>query len=1140
VGGLVPEGGSSPVVRIGLLGGVSAATDGGKTVDVGPAKCQTVLAVLALSAGSVVPVPRLVELVWGSEPPRTADKTLQSYVVRLRKGLGPDSIVRIGAAYRLVVDADAVDVTRFRRHLDVGDIEAALAEWTGTPLAGLDAQGLAPMVDGLAEQWLGAVEIDLERRVETDAAAAIGPLTELTANHPFREGLWSLLMTALYRVGRQADALAAYQTARRHLVEQLGVEPGPRLRDLESLILDHDERLRGRRSSDPESSNTESRRPTGTVTFGFCDVEGSSRLWATHRKKMAVAMVRLDELVRAAVHRHGGYVFATGGESFGAAFHRADYASAWATELQLEVSSEPWPGGVELRLRIGLHTGETDERAKSYFGPAVNAAARIAAAGHGGQILLSEVTSALLDRSDLPDLGTYRLDGDAAGHRIFQLGDGEHPPLRTEDNRRGNLPLRLGRLIGRDEDLDVIADALARSPVVTLVGPGGIGKTRLALAAAQMYDVDRSCGAWLIELAGIASSSDVPRAVADTLEATESAGRTLTRSIVATLQSRPALLVLDNCEHVIDGAAELAHAIAERCPNVRVLATSREALGVGNEQLIAVAPLDPAGPGAELFNERARAVSPTFDPHAHRDDVEEICRRLDGVPLAIELAAARTRSLAPPDLVERLGDRLRLLTGGRRTSAERHRTLRATIQWSYDLLTRPQRALFQRLSIFAGTFDVAAAGSVAADAEMDIADIDDLLGDLAERSMLIVESGPFGRRFRLLETMREFAAEQLSQDGYTDLTAGRHARWCLDQVTHIHQLLVGPAEVEGVARLAQLWPNLRAGFDWACTTRDRELAGALVRPIAAEVNLRRQNEISDWAERILAITPLADEDQIVYWLACATHRYKQRGDHDGYERLVHRYGEPDHALVRYMRAYLYDDGEALGECSPEAAAWLRRQGEHYAAAHTEIGGVASGLMSTGQFVELDAFVSALADRYRAQGPPTLHYVAVTMLGYSAFFQGKPDQADQLFDESARIAVPDRTISVNEPVDARSAFRRGNPSRAFRILRSHVDELLQTDYTDIATLAAVEFINMMAAIDRLPDAARVLGYLAITGDFGALAVRTLVADAASKIAASAGRTPDPEQPPGQQLDARQALEYMRDVLDELADDQQITN
>jgi len=447
--------------------------------------------------------------------------------------------------------------------------------------------------------------------------------------------------------------------------------------------------------------------------------------------------------------------------------------------------------------------------------------------------------------------------------------------------------------------------------------------------------------------------------------------------------------------------------------------------------------------------------------------------------------------------------------------------------------------LFQRLSIFAGTFDVTAARSVADDAESDVAGIDDLLGDLVERSMLIVESGPFGRRFRLLETMREFAAEHLQDDRSCDLIAGRHAQWCLDQVTHIHELLVGPAEVEGVARLAQLWPNLRAGFDRACASRDRELAGALVRPVAAEVNLRKQSEINDWAERILAITPPDDEEQIVYWLACAAYRYMQSGDHGGYQRLVHRYGEPDHPLIRQTRAYLYDDGEALRECSLEAVAWLRRQGEDHAAAQAEIAG-ASGLQSTGHFEEHDAFVSALADRYRAQGPPTLLYVTLAMLGYSALFQGNSDQADQLFDESARVEVPDRTISVNKVFEARAAFRRGNRSRAFRILRAHVDELLETDYTEVARLAAVEFINMMAANDRLPDAARVLGYLATTGDFGALALRTLVADAASTIAASAGHIPDLEQSPGQQLDAHQALEYMRNVLDELADDQQITN
>ncbi|HEY5879066.1 MAG TPA: hypothetical protein VIU11_09150, partial [Nakamurella sp.] len=672
------------------------------------------------------------------------------------------------------------------------------------------------------------------------------------------------------------------------------------------------------------------------------------------------------------------------------------------------------------------------------------------------------------------------------------------------------------------------------SPVVTLVGPGGIGKTRLALAAAQLSDVGRSGAAWLIDLTTITVSSDVPRVAADVLAIKEHPERTLTQSVVVALQSRPVLLVLDNCEHVIAGAAEFAHAIAQGCPLVRLLATSREALGIDDEQLLPVAPLDPAGPAAELFNERARAVCPTFDAAASRDDVQEICRRLDGIPLAIELAAARSRTLAPSELVARLGDRLRLLTGGRRTSAERHRTLRATIGWSYDLLTRPQQVLVRRLAIFAGGFDVAAAGSVAVETPtgtdgVELAAVDDLLGDLVERSMLLVEAGRFGRRFRLLETIREFAAEQLSAADDAVLMAGRHARWCLDQVTGIHRLLVGPAEAEGVARLAELWPNLRAGFDWACGTGDRALADALVRPVVGEVNLRQQTEIGDWAERILALTPPADRDGAAFWLVCVTYRCKQGGDHDRYESLVSRYGEPKHPLVRYTRAYVDDGSEGLTGCALEAMAWLRGHGCDFAAELAETGGVAAGLMNTARFPELDAYVSALADRYRAQGPPTLLYVALSMLGYSALLQGKPDLADRFFDEAFGVDVPERTVSVNKPIEARAAFRRGNRSAAFRILRAYVDELLETDYPDLATNAAVEFINMMATIDRLPAAARVLDYLTRAGDFGALAARTLVPDAATQVAE---RIADQDRSPGPRLDARHALKYMRDVLDEL--------
>ena len=1110
-------------MRIRLLGEVSAETDRGEPLDIGPAKCQAVLAALALSAGTAVPVWRLVDVVWGDDPPRTADRTLQSYLTRLRKSLGPGSIMRSGAAYRLAVPADSVDVLRFQRRLDAGDIDAALAEWTGLPLAGLTVPGLAATVDGLVERWLGAVEADLERQVETSAPAAIGPLTELTASYPFREGLWALLMTALYRAGRQADALAAYRAARQHLAEHLGVEPGPRLRELESLVLSHDERLAaGRPPAGPAPG-----RPTGTVTFGFSEVVDSARWWAAHPQEMAGAMARHDAVAGSVTNRHGGYVFATGGDSFGVAFHRAADAVSWATELQSGIGSQHGQGGAEIQLRIGLHTGEAAERDRGYFGPAVHVAARLAAAGHGGQTLVSSATAAVLDGNGLRDLGTYHLDGVVTMQRIYQLGDGEHPPLRTEDSGGGNLPRRLGRLIGRDEDLKIIGDALATCPVVTLVGAGGIGKTRLALAAAR--HVVTEDGAWLIDLAEIASPGDVSRAVAGPLGIKESPGRPLDRSIVAALSARQLLLVLDNCEHVIDGAAELAQAIAEGCPDVQVLATSREGLGLGHglERLIAVAPLEPAGPGAELFSERASAASATFDPQASRGDVEEICRRLDGVPLAIELAAARTGSLAPADLLRRLDDHLRLLTGGRRGGAERHRTLRATIQWSYDLLSPAEQLLFSRLSIFVGPFDIAAAETVAADEALGAADVDDLLGDLVARSMLIAESGPFGQRFRLLETMRQFAAERLAQTGETGMVAQRHARWCLDLVTGIGRLLAGPAEVEGVARLDELRPGHRAAFEWACALGDRQLAYALVRPVVVEVVRRSRGELADWVERILAMTPPDDTELVVFGLTWAAQRYKMGQDPAAWERLAGRYGEPDHPLIHHARASVYQDWAALGRWAVPAMAELRGRGDDDLAEQFELD-VAAPLVFAGHFEEGDAAIAALVDRYRRHGPPTLLHLALMLLGYSATLQGKPERAEQLFGDAVAVEVPERTQSPNKSIEARALFRRGEAARAFRILSSFIDELLGTGNIMAICVTCVEFVNMMAALDRLADAALMLHHLDKIAPYWA----TLVTEARSKVAAL---YPSP-QAGDLDLDDRQALEYMRRVLRQLASGQ----
>jgi predicted ATPase/DNA-binding SARP family transcriptional activator len=1088
-------------VRIRLLGGVSAISDRGEPVDVGPAKCQALLAALALSPGEAVPVWRLVEMVWGQAPPRTADRTLQSYVTRLRKSLGgQEAIARVGLAYRLDVQADAVDAARFEGLLDAGEVEAALAEWTGTPLAGVDAPGLTASVDALVERWLGAVEQDLGRRIEGDPATTIGLLTELTAAHPFREGLWALLMTALYRVGRQADALAAYRTARERLVEELGVEPGPRLRELESLILDHDQQLTAARPATAP--------PSGTVTFGFSAVEDAGGLSATNRD----AMTRHADLVEVAAAEHGGSVFAATGDAVGVAFAHAGDAVAWAKDIQTATS------GAGFRVRIAVHTAAAEQRGAGYVGPGVSVAARLATAGHGGQTLLSGATVAVLEGSEaLRDLGTHRVPDVAGEQHLFQLGDEDHPRLRADQARRGNLPRELDGLIGREEDLGTVERAVAAHPVVTLVGPGGIGKTRLGIAAARRFEAE----AWFIELAAISAPGDVPRAVADTLAVSESPGRTLTGSIVTALRSRRALLMLDNCEHLIDAAAALAKALAEGCSEVHVLATSRERLAISGERLIEVAPLDAAGPGVALFAERAAAASATFDAHASRHEIEEICRRLDGIPLAIELTAARMRGLSPAELLQRLGSRL-TLSGGRRTGAERHRTLRATIQWSYDLLTAAERALFTRLSVFAGPFDIAAAEAVAGQPGHEV---DVLLADLVDRSMVVPELG----RFRLLETMRAYAFEQLEQMGEAEAIAERHSRWCRDQAGRIGRLLAGPAEIEGVARLDELWPDLRAAFDRACKSGDRELARAFVRPVVAEVLLRSRQEIGDWLERLLAVTPPEDEETRVFALAWAAQRYAIGHDLDAYERLADRYDVPDHPLILHARAFAREDYEALLEWAPQAVAELRARGDDDLAEHAEID-VGAALLNLGRFDEHDTLVAAVANRHRAHGPPTLLNWSLMLLGYSATFQGDHKRAEQLFEEAVAIDVPARTHSPNKPIEARVAFRHGDRKRAFRILRFHIDELLATDNMQGASIAAVEFINMMAALDRVSDTARMLGYLETTGLLDAPPFRALVEGPARKVAASTARVSNREHNDGRDLDDRQALEDMRRALE----------
>ena len=920
-------------VTVRLCGGVVVAVDG-EVVDVGPAKCQEVLASLALTPGVPVSQRRLVELVWGVDPPASAERTLQSYIARIRKALGPDSILREGGSYRLAVATDAVDVARFEQHLDHERTSEALTEWTGPLLDGLDAPGLEPAVAALTERWLDAVETDLRRRLESEPATVISRLTELTAQHPFREQLWALLMTALYRSGRQADALAAYRSAHRHLVEQLGLEPGPELRELERMVLGHDERL---------------------------------------------GAVRSHEQLRGR--------------------HDADHADSPTT------------------------------------GPA--------------------------DRQ-----------------------------------RRGNAPAMPGHLVGRDNVMATINDAVADYPVVTLVGPGGIGKTSLAVAFAARAAADRE--AWVVELADVRSGALVERVVADTLGISEGETRAERTPVVRALAHRTGLVVLDNCEHVLAAAAEIARLVVAHCPGMRVLATSRERLGLTNERVVSVEPLDSATTAVELFNRRASALANGFDVEASRVDVEAICRRLSGIPLAIELAAARTTSLTTTELRQRLDSHhgLRLL-GNATNRVQRHDTMRAAIGWSHDLLTVSERTVFERLAVFTSAFELAAAEAVAADVDLDAIEVDRLLGNLVDRSMIAVENGTTGRRFRLLDPIREFGIARLDESGREREAQDRHTRWCLSQLEEIGGALAGWNEIEGVARLDELWPELRSAVDRALARHDRELVQRLVRPILGEIVLRSRYEIADWLERLLDITPHDHDDIRVFALYWAAHRYGLSQDPSGYQRLVDLYGEPDHLLMEHGRAFATGDYETQARTSPDAGRELRRQGLDHLAERTDIN-VAASLLNLGRYDEQEVLTQDLVVRYRQQGPPTYLNWSLMLLGYNAQFRGRPDQADSHFNDAIDIEVPARTHSPNRP-------HRGSPRPPKRPTSGGVSNPAQLHrrrprhrQLPGRTPVAIEFVNMMIDADRVDAATAIVDYLETTGLLDNHAWRSLVAAATNTI------------------------------------------
>ncbi len=832
-------------MRYRVLGTTQAWHDDGTPVALGGARLRALLTVLALRPGRTVPVGILVDEVWNGEPPSDAAGAVQALVGRLRRALGRDAVSSPeGGGYRLCVESDDVDLHRFHRlagegtrALELGDavkaaalLDDALALWQGPALADL------PDRTAQAARW-EARRLDA-RRARLGAALSLGraeeALPELAAlceSHPIDESLQALRLRALRATGRPAEALAAYESIRRTLSTHLGTTPGPELRALHAELLTperpaHPNRLDGGRGPEQRlpRSGEESVVPAGDLGRGPENLlprsGGESDVPA---RDLGVGPEHLSL-------RSGG---------------------------ELGVPARDLGQGPENLLpRSG---GESDPEAGDRGNPEHLPPRSGEEPGPAG------------DRGNPERLPTRR------GEEAAPAGD-MGPGSRNEAApARGNLRARLTSFVGRDSDIGVIHDDLRRARLVTLLGPGGAGKTRLSQEAAERAAAGAHArypdGLWMAELAPVDDPEDVPDAVLTALGARETvlrgAGAEELRAaerhsddplvrLAEHCSRRRMLLLLDNCEHVIEAAAVLAERLLETCPGLTVLATSREPLGVPGELVRPVDPL-PDPMALQLFADRGAAARPGFRIEDDEAAATEICRRLDGLPLAIELAAARLRMLTPRQIADRLDDRFRLLTSGSRTVLPRQQTLRAVVDWSWDLLDEPERAVLRRLSVFAGGCDLAAAETVCAEGEGDGAghDVADSLGSLIDKSLVVAAPAPDGQmRYRLLETVGEYAAERLDEAAERPTAERRHLVHYRELARVTDPLLRGHGQRAAIDLLQLEYENLRTALRRAVAAHDEQEALHMVLSLSWYWQMRDlRTEARHWASAAGALGP---------------------------------------------------------------------------------------------------------------------------------------------------------------------------------------------------------------------------------------------------------------------------------------------
>lgn len=747
-------------------------------------------------------------------------------------------------------------------------------------------------------------------------------------------------------------------------------------------------------------------RPRGTITFLFTDVEGSTRRWEADPDTMRTALEQHDQLLGSVITAHDGWLFKHTGDGVCAAFSSATAAVDAAVAAQRQL---------DLPVRMGLATGTADLRGDDYFGPVLNRAARVMTVAHGRQILMADSTASLLEAGRAQSVGIYRLRDLPGVHDLHQAVDDDlpqqFPPPRAERASVGNIPASDTTMYGRDAAVAEIVALIESRRLVTLTGVGGVGKTRLALAAATTVGGTFAGGAWWVELAAATDDTALVEATATALGVTPRAGMSTQEAIAASLAARPSLLVLDNCEHLLDATAALIESLMARAPDLHVLTTSREGLGVPGEHLWVVPSLGcghRSAPAVELFVDRAGAVGAAIDLDDDEEmaAVVEICERLDGIALGIELAAARATVMSPQELRARLDDRFRLLTGSRRRM-ERHQTLRQAVQWSFDLLSPIEQTTLARCSVFAGGFDLGSVTAVCADDGTDEFAMAELLGSLAAKSLLRVDRVDGRSRFSLLETIRQFGQGRLGEMGEVVECHQRHAAWFVGRVREAWEDWNSPGQASAVARLLEEAANLRQAVEWSL--RDGALSDAVT--IAAHTAIAGWGiqwfEPAGWAADVMlqpGVETVAEYPRLlsaVGLISCYT-------------------GKPAEALelTRKAQEFLREDGfdpfDGLGEAFEATAhivlgnpdGWIevcerlhRRSGEARVIGQA---GLLWGLPAVGRSAEARA-LSAEANRAAADwGQPW--WTAMALLGTGrAFADHDPGMARAALAEGIEVA-----------------------------------------------------------------------------------------------------------------------------------------